>query len=381
MTPTLNSAKVYWFALFLNLLGFFLNASTLATETHSNSQATNLSQLSNEIVHHPELNIHSILITKNDRLIYEKYFSGKDESWGKPLGVVHFDAEKLHDLRSITKSLVGTLIGIALHEGHIKNLDQKVTEFFPNVKLSDSWSKVTIRHLLTMSAGIEWIEDVPYNDPANDEGIFIRSGGDIGTVFSKKFLAQPGKEFLYNGGLTEILGRIITRATGKPIENYFEEKLLTPLQIDRKNYQWIGSKDLPSAASGLRLRPADLHKIASLFIHDGKFQDFQVIQEDWIREATQSKISVPESAMGGGYQAYGYQWWIPAFLGEGSASAFVGHGNGGQFLLIIPKSKIIVQILAGNYNRRSSVNSDLLEKWIFPALGLKYKTLSPLNKK
>jgi CubicO group peptidase (beta-lactamase class C family) len=114
-------------------------------------------------------NRHSLLIYKNDKLVLEKYFAGKDEkAWAGDIGIIGHDINTLHDLRSVSKSIVSSCIGIAIAKGKIKSVDQKVFSFFPEYKNLNIGAKkdITIEHLLTMSSGLEWNEDIPYDHPA-----------------------------------------------------------------------------------------------------------------------------------------------------------------------------------------------------------------------
>src|SRR5437762_115570 len=116
-------------------------------------------------------NIHSVLIVRRNMLVYEQYWPGKDEHWGLDLGIVPHEKDSLHDIRSISKSIVSACIGIAMQQGKIKSVNQKVFDFFPEYAgLDTGWkSLLTIKHLLTMSSGLSWNEDVPYDNPENSE--------------------------------------------------------------------------------------------------------------------------------------------------------------------------------------------------------------------
>ena len=130
-----------------------------------------LAALTQSIRSWPELGVHAVLIERNGRLVYEEYFNGFDERWGQPLGPVKMTADTKHDLRSVTKSVVSALIGIALAEGKIESLDQPVVKWFPEYPELDTPDRrrVTLAHALSMTSGFEWNEDVPYTDPRNDE--------------------------------------------------------------------------------------------------------------------------------------------------------------------------------------------------------------------
>lgn len=152
----------------------------------------------------PELGVHAILIERGGRLIYEEYFDGFDERWGQPLGRVSMTAESRHDLRSVTKSVVSALVGIAHGEGAIQSLDQPLVRWFPEYPELDTPDRrrVTLAHVLSMTSGFEWNESVPYNDPRNDEIRMTRDPQPLRYALSRPFAVDPGADYNYNGGLT-----------------------------------------------------------------------------------------------------------------------------------------------------------------------------------
>ncbi|HZI54530.1 MAG TPA: serine hydrolase, partial [Chitinophagaceae bacterium] len=170
-------------------------------------------------------NIHSLLIARNGKLVYERYWPGKDEAWGQDLGTVIHDKDSLHDIRSISKSIVSACVGIAVQQGKIKNVDQKIFDFFPEYAKLDTGLKsmLTIKHLLTMSSGLVWNEEVPYDNPENSEIKMIRSPNPVEYVLSQPMNAAPGKVWKYNGGTTQLLAAIIEKTTGKKIDQFAKE--------------------------------------------------------------------------------------------------------------------------------------------------------------
>ncbi len=177
-------------------------------------------------------NRHSLLIYKDDKLVLEKYFSGHDENWGTDIGVIQFNDTMLHDMRSVSKSVVSACIGIALSQGKINNIDQPIFDFFQDyTQYSNAGrEKITIRHLLTMTSGIEWNEDVPYDSQENSEIQMSSSEDGIGFVLSRSFIAEPGTVWKYNGGTTELLAELIRRVSGKNIHEFAKEYLFKPIQ-------------------------------------------------------------------------------------------------------------------------------------------------------
>lgn len=312
-------------------------------------------------------NIHSLLITRNNKLVYERYWPGKDQRWGNDLGLIEHNRDSLHDIRSISKSIVSACVGIAIDQGKIKNVDQRVFDFFPEYTKLDTGirSTLTIKHLLTMSSGIVWNEDVPYDNPENSEIRMTRSPNQVEYVLSQPLEFSPGQVWKYNGGTTQLLAAIIEKTTGKKVDEFAREFLFQPLGITR--FEWIKypDTDLPAAASGVRLRSRDLLKFGLLYNNGGKWKDKQVVTQKWIEESFQSNVSRP----GGG--SYGYQFWLWQDTINNKIVPFVfAIGNGDQKILFDKTHNLVIVSTAGNYNKwdiKKNVYA-LVKEYVYPAL-------------
>ena len=312
-------------------------------------------------------NRHSLLIARNNKLVYEKYWSGKDESWGDDLGIRIHNKDSLHDIRSISKSVVSACVGIAIQQGKIKSTDQKVFDFFPEYKKLDTGliSSLTIKHLLTMSSGLVWNEEVPYDNPENSEIRMIRSSNPVEYVLSQPLEFPPGQVWKYNGGTTQLLAAIIEKATGKKVDQFANEYLFQPLDI--KQFEWAKypGTDLPAAASGLRLSSRALLKFGLLYSNGGKWKDKEIVPEKWVEESFQSHVQRP----GGG--SYGYQFWLWQDTINKRATPFVACvGNGDQRILFDKTNDLLVVTTAGNYNKwtiKKNANA-LVKEYVYPAL-------------
>lgn len=316
---------------------------------------------------HPDFNVHGVLIARGGHLVYEEYFSGKDELYGSPLGIVVFNRETKHDIRSVTKSVVSALVGIAAGSGAISSLDTPLLDYFPEYQdlQVPERRQITIRHALTMSAGLEWNEEVPYNDPQNDEIAMTRNRDPIRYVLGRAIVAPPGTSWRYNGGTTQVLGTIVQRAAKQPLLDYARAVLLSPLGIT--DVQWLGHLNgIPSAASGLRLRPRDLAKFGSLYLNDGQWNGHRVLPPGWAQESTRRRLTFPEQNARG----YAYQWWHACYsTRSGVVEVPTAVGNGAQRIFLIPAQQTVVTVLSGRYNDfRSNPPERLLLDFIVPAL-------------
>lgn len=293
--------------------------------------------------------LHVVLAERSGETILESYSKGPDESWGQPLGEVTFDAGTLHDLRSVTKSVVSLLYGIALERGMVPTLDTPILSVFDDYKdLSSDPArmKLTVEHALTMSLGLEWDESRPYTDPENSEIAMELAPDRYRFILERTIVEEPGTKWTYSGGATALIGGILERGTGKSLPEYASEVLFGPLGIE--TYEWTAGKDgTHSPASGLRLTAPDLLKIGRLVLNNGLWDGKRIVPEAWIRASQMPHIQTPEML------SYGYFW----FLGKAPVKALggptdwaAGFGNGGQRLWICPKADVTAVIYSGNYN-------------------------------
>lgn len=316
-------------------------------------------------------NIHSVLVAKNGSLIYEKYFSGNDQNYGKDIGTIHHKDTTLHDLRSISKSVVSACIGIAIDQGIIKGVDQKISDFFPEISFEGEKSIWTIEHFLTMTTGLVWNENVPYNDSKNDEIQMTYSKDPVVYVVKKPLQNKPGEKFNYNGGATQVLAEIIERASSTALDQFANEHLFLPLGIENFKWNkysvWEGADEF-AAPSGLRLTSRDLLKIGLLYRNQGNWNNKQVISEKWINESFKQKIEFP-SEVSDGNEWYGYQFWIwPDIFQNDEFTMIAANGNGGQNIFWDLENDLVVVTTAGNYNKWDIKNDPyaLLKNEIYP---------------
>jgi len=340
-----------------------------ATLSEMGMNPSAINELSAQISSNYYPNIHSLLIYKNNKLVFEKYFPGKDQIWGKELGVIEHAANDLHDVRSISKSVVSACIGIAISQGKIKSVEQKIFGFFDEYAAFDTGMKkqLSIKHLLTMSSGLDWNEDVPYDNPDNTEIQMDKSDDPVKFVLSRPIVTTPGKEWKYNGGTTELLAVILERATGKKLDQFAGEYLFKPLGIEKFEWTKFPGTDQPAAASGLRLRSRDLLKFGILYLNKGNWDGKQLIPKDWIIQSFQTSIGRPKSG------GYGFLFWTQNdTIQAHSISLVVAVGNGDQRIYFDEANNLLVVTTAGNYNIWTIQNdSYALLKKIYSSFAIK----------
>src|SRR5260221_3221417 len=183
--------------------------------------------------------LHSVLIARDGRLVLERYCEGADEDWGEKLGTVAFGPETLHDLRSVTKSIVGLIYGIALDRGLVPPPDAPLLAQFPeypDLIADPQRARLTVAHALTMTLGMEWDEERPYTDPANSEIAMEMAPDRYRFILDRPIVAAPGTRWIYSGGAVALLGRLIAKGAGKTLPEFARESLFEPLGIEA--FEW-----------------------------------------------------------------------------------------------------------------------------------------------
>jgi CubicO group peptidase (beta-lactamase class C family) len=315
-----------------------------------------------------EANTHTVVVARHGALVYEHYFAGEDGRWGQPLGRVAYDAGKLHDLRSITKSVTSLLVGIALDRGWIKDVDTPVVSFFPEYAELRTPKKdgIALRHLLTMSAGFAWDElGIPYSNPANSERLMETAPDPYRYVLEQPLATSPGQSYNYNSGETSLLAAVLHKASGKEFDMLAQEVLFDPLGVS--DVEWIRyANGDPIAGGGLRMRPRDMAKVGQLVLDDGRWHGQQIVPEAWIAQSRVPKFN------GEGLFFYGYQWWLGrSLIVRREIDWIAGVGLGGQRLFIVPDRDLVVAVTAGLYESplQGQAGLTVLNRYILPAAG------------
>ncbi|HEX5995948.1 MAG TPA: serine hydrolase [Jiangellales bacterium] len=306
--------------------------------------------------------LHAAVAVRGGHTVLQYYGAGEDFAWGTSLGVVEFGPETLHDVRSVTKSVTGLLYGIALDEGRVPHPAEPLLRQFPeysDLAADPERARLTVEHALTMSLGLGWREDIPYDSPANAEIAMELAPDRYRYVLERPILQPPGTRWTYCGGATALLGRLIADGTGQPLAQYGRAALFEPLGIHR--FEWMAGPDgVASAASGLRLAPRDLARIGELVLAEGGWDGRQIVPTSWIRAMLQPRLQTDWGA------GYGYHWYLETIAGH---RLMAGMGNGGQRLIVLPDLDLTVAITAGNYDNPDQWRTPvaLLEHVILPA--------------
>jgi CubicO group peptidase (beta-lactamase class C family) len=313
----------------------------------------------------------SVAIARRGKLVYEAYFG-------------ETDAATLHNTRSVTKTVAGMLLGIAIHKGLIPGVDTPLTSFFsdkrPFSNPDPRKEKITLEDLLTMSSALEcndweddsrgneermyvekdWVKftlDLPVRSAApdvKDSGVPALHDGD----------APLGRRFSYCTAGVGALGAVIERAVKTPLADFAKSALFGPLGIEHATWQY-SPVGLAFTGGGLALRSRDLLQLAQLYLDGGAWKGARVVPESWVKRSVLSHARIDNKT------EYGYLWWLRTFTAGGKAwPAWLMSGNGGNKVAVVPDLSLVVVLTSVNYNAKGMhlVTDRLLQDYVLAAV-------------
>ncbi|HTV47393.1 MAG TPA: serine hydrolase [Phycisphaerae bacterium] len=313
-------------------------------------------------------NIHGVLLVKNGKLVLEEYFSGTNSAGQRQT----FTRDTLHEMHSATKSVNAVLIGIAIDQHQITGVNEKISVFFPeyaDIFADRQKAAICLKDLLTMSAGLSWDEwTYPYTDPRNDAAAMAASSDYFRYLLTKPIVSAPGEKFVYNSGISLLLGQIIYKATGKRADKFAQSQLFAPLGI--VDYYWQKAPSgVVNTLGGLMLRPRDMAKIGQLYLNGGRWGGKQVVSNQWVIDSTKLQSGAGQLPAWVPATGYGYQWWLGSFrLGEREVGWYGALGRGGQFIIIFPELQLVATFTGWNDGALGEQPVDMLQRYILPAM-------------
>lgn len=314
----------------------------------------------------------ALLVSCRGRLLFEHYGEGEAENWGRPLGRVTFGPTVLHDLRSVSKSIVSLLYGIALADGKVPPPEAGLYAQFPefaDLAREPGREGITIADVLSMTMGLDWDElTYPYGDPRNSENRMAGAPDRYRYILSLPIVGPPGVKWTYCGAATELLGRLIAKGTGQTLVEYARQALFDPLGLGPTEWT-VDDKGEPRAASGGRMRPPDLLRIGQLVLANGAWQGKQIVPADWLKRSMTPTVAIP------GRGSYGWHWYLgelPVGTPRRPEPTISAIGWGGQRLYLVPALDLAVVMMAGNYRlpimEQGRIGNTLILDLVLPSL-------------
>jgi len=300
-----------------------------------------------------ERGVDSVLVVRDGYLVMDEYFEP-------------FSKGETHRIYSCTKSVVSTLVGIAIEEGYIEGVDQALLDFFPDRTSQNmsAWKEeITLEDLLTMTAGLDARDSWLYEWV----GLYrmYNSSDALQYVLDLDVIEEPGTRFEYTNGVSHLLSCIINETTGMSSLEYATEKLFGPLGFD--DVVWRNdSLGRNWGYSTLNLTAHDMAKFGYLFLNNGTWDGEQIVPEAWVRDATRKHVDAPL------WPGYGYQWWVDDW------GHYLALGYRGQIIFVVPVDNLVVVFTGSDPDNPPYVDS-LLKNWILPAVSFETPTLPSTN--
>ena len=299
--------------------------------------------------------LHSLLIVRHGYLVLEEYFDG-------------WSAGRLHTVQSVTKSLTSALVGIAIEQGVIRGVEEKVLDFFSDTdgiaNLDDRKRRLTVEDLLTMRSGTDYHERG--SDSPHSRLNRLARGWDR-FYLDRPMVSEPGTRFQYDSGGVILLSSLLERRTGLHADRFAERHLFAPLEITRSD--WFRNRDgHPHAGGGLSLRPRDMAKLGLLYLRKGRWGDRQVVPSSWVERSTRPHVDLDREPHNIGY---GYLWWIhePDPGGSGGEEIYAAQGFRGQYIFVVPEHDLVVVVTGGTRSYADELRPvGFLYSHILPAL-------------
>jgi CubicO group peptidase (beta-lactamase class C family) len=266
----------------------------------------------------------AFLVIHDDELVYERYFNGYNE-------------RSLNTSFSMAKSFASALVGVAIDEGHIKSVDEPITNYIPELLEKDKrFRSITIRHLLTMTSGIKYEEggDLPWSEDADDTKTYYAT--DLRELaLNCQIEGEPGEYFEYNNYNPLLVGMILERATGMPVSHYMEAKLWKPAGMEADASWSLDSREdgFEKMESGVNARARDFARFGMLFAKEGNLRGKQLISRGWVKESTRADTNTDPS------RDYQYFWWVNT---PGGKNHFSARGNYGQYIYVAPEKDLVI---------------------------------------
>lgn len=277
-------------------------------------------------------NTTGFLVLKNGRIAYESYFLGADE-------------DSLFTSFSVGKSIVSTLVGLAIGDGLIASVEDKLVTYLPHYKGS-GYENVTIKQALQMSSGVDFVEGYQPSKETSFSHLLgngmltgTESFSEIMTTMKSKH--PPGSVFNYSSGESTVLSELVSRVTGKTASDYLSEKIWSKIGMESDAYWWIDKDGMEFGAGSLSITLRDYGRFGLLMLNEGVVEGKRILPDGWVAEATtpDSEQIQPGKLTRGSPLGYQYQWWT--FPGDKN-HAYSAQGVFGQFVYINPAESIVI---------------------------------------
>ncbi|HEU0014247.1 MAG TPA: serine hydrolase [Longimicrobium sp.] len=266
-------------------------------------------------------NLRGILVSQRGQVLLERYRDGAG-------------ADRVTNIKSASKSLLSALVGIAIEEGHVRGVDQPISDFFPayfaRPGVDPRKRSITVGHLLSMQSGLE-------STSFNEYGAWVGSRDWVRAALDQPMVDAPGGRMLYSTGSTHLLSAILTRATGRSTWAYANEKLAGPLGFRIRPWQ-RDPQGIYFGGNDMYLTPRQLLRVGQLYLDGGVYRGGQVVPRAWVQESVRPRTTSPWNGHG-----YGLGWWS---RDSGGRRVFFAWGYGGQYVFVVPELELVAVFIS-----------------------------------
>jgi len=305
---------------------------------------------------------HSILIARNGKLIYEKYFGG-------------YNAFSVHDMRSASKSISSTITGIAIDKGYIRNAEEYLYDYLPRdhkkiIEKDSSKRKIRLKDLLTMSSGLDAIDFGIERESKASEDLYQGTEDWVRTVLEAPMINSPGTHSYYGSANPFLLGlavkNSVEKSVSEPLELFMHRNLFAKLGIE----EYLTQDDISGNvyfAGGMYMMPGDMLKFGQLYLDSGKWNGEQIVSKEWVKDSFGKYFRLENT---NDKNEYGYLWWHNNYKkGDEIIEAIEARGAGGQYIILIPKYELVCVITSGNFrNGKYRQPEKIMQDYILPAV-------------
>ena len=296
--------------------------------------------------------VDGILVAKGGKILIEEYFNG-------------YDRYKLHEIRSATKSIGSALMGIAIDQGYVTGVQDKLYAFFQNQEPFQNWdvrkNQITLKNVLNMTTGLD-CNDMDNSSAGNEDNV-LQTSDIVRFMLDLPVVYEPGKHWAYSTGSAHLIAAVLESAVGISVEEFAKTYLFEPLNITQ--YKWKTTGGIAHTGGGFQMLPIDMVKFGQLYLNKGLWYHQKVLSEEWIHESSKIQIRVTNDF------GYGYLWWKRQFSIDGQLfSAFVAQGNGENHIFVFPDLEIVVVLTGSVYGEiyGPAQSSTMMSKYILPAV-------------
>ncbi len=296
--------------------------------------------------------VDSILVIKSGKILIEEYFNG-------------YDRDKLHEIRSAMKSIGSALMGIAIDQGYITGVQDRLYAYFRELEPLQNWdvrkNEITLANVLNMTTGLD-CDDMDNSSAGNEDNVLEAT--DIARfMLDLPVVYGPGEHWAYGTGSAHLIGAVIESATGISVQEFAKTYLFEPLNISQ--YKWKTSGGIAHTGGGFWMLPIDMAKFGQLYLNKGRWHGEKIISEEWIDESSKTHIQVTNDF------GYGYFWWKRIFYIDGRPfPAFSAQGNGESHIFVFPDLELVVVLTGSAYEEiyGPAQTAMMMSQYILPAV-------------